>query len=261
MKQLLLIALLTFATPFIGLSANSFSMDQTEIKALLNGIEPLDFPSNQYFKEVTEKTQVCLHHTASGKGISGDHRQFLKPGKICTPIIIGADTIYQLHSSRFWGYHLGIKSNVFAQHDIAYQNLNKVCIGVEIDNWGALKHIDGEYRAWPNDYGTGNRLDSKGKQLKVVVDSTEVIHYPEGYRGYEYYQRYTDYQIQATTKLLKYWNHVYNIPLTYNEDMWDVSMNALKGSPGVYTHTSYRSDKSDCHPQPNLISALKSLNT
>jgi hypothetical protein len=43
--------------------------------------------------------------------------------------------------------------------------------------------------------------------------------------------------------------------------MWDVSKNALSGKPGIYTHVSYRKDKSDCVPQPELITALQSLST
>jgi len=45
----------------------------------------------------------------------------------------------------------------------------------------------------------------------------------------------------------------------YNGNMWDVNEDALNGEPGVWTHVSYRSDKSDCHPQPELIDVLKSL--
>lgn len=33
----------------------------------------------------------------------------------------------------------------------------------------------------------------------------------------------------------------------------------LNGYPGVWTHTNIRTDKSDCFPQPNLVSMLKSL--
>ena len=41
--------------------------------------------------------------------------------------------------------------------------------------------------------------------------------------------------------------------------MWDVSKNALTGKPGVWSHTSYRFDKSDIHPQQEVIDMLKSL--
>ena len=57
-----------------------------------------------------------------------------------------------------------------------------------------------------------------------------------------------------------FWKGVYNIPLGYRGDkIWDVSEEALKGEVGVWTHVSDRPDKSDCHPQPELLEMLKSL--
>lgn len=259
MKQLsLLLITMAFSVCLLAIP-NSNEMTKKEQSQLFKNIEQLPFAADKYFTEATPKTQICLHHTASGRGVSGDLNQFSKPGKICTPIIVGSDKIYQLHSTKYWGYHLGIKSEVFKKHDLPYANLNKSCIGLEIDSWGPLKYIDGEYRAWPNAFGQGNQLNSSGDKLKVVINEDEVVHYKDGFRGYQHYQKYSAYQIEATSKLLRYWSDTHNIPLTYNEDMWDVSVKALEGSPGVYSHVSFRPDKSDCHPQPELIDMLKSL--
>ena len=41
--------------------------------------------------------------------------------------------------------------------------------------------------------------------------------------------------------------------------MWEVSKNALSAVPGLYTHNSYRKDKSDISPQSKMIEMLKSL--
>jgi hypothetical protein len=51
----------------------------------------------------------------------------------------------------------------------------------------------------------------------------------------------------------------FDIDLTYQTDMWDISENALSGNNGIYTHVSYRSDKNDMSPQTELITMLKSL--
>jgi hypothetical protein len=59
--------------------------------------------------------------------------------------------------------------------------------------------------------------------------------------------------------LLTLWKSRYNIPLTYNDDIWDVCPRALKGESGVFTHNSVRFDKVDVSPQPKLIKMLKSL--
>ena len=60
-------------------------------------------------------------------------------------------------------------------------------------------------------------------------------------------------------RLIIYLSNKYNIPLDYNENMWNVSHDALAGKSGIWTHVSYRQDKSDCHPQEELINALKKL--
>ena len=52
----------------------------------------------------------------------------------------------------------------------------------------------------------------------------------------------------------------FNIPVNYNEqDMWSVSRRALSGEPGLYTHNSYREDKTDVSPQPHLIEMARTL--
>lgn len=243
---------------YSGIPAKTADME----KLNLSKIVQLDFPADQYIKEVTSKSQVSFHHTVSGEGIRGDFRHWVKsPERIATCTIIGHDgQIHQLFSSSYWAYHLGVKKKVFKDHDLAYQNLNKIAIGVELDRWGGLKYIDQEWRCAPNNFGRGSRVDRHGDPVKVVIqDESNIQFYPDGYRGYEGFEKYTNKQLQKASLLLKYWNGRHGIPLDYKPDMWDVSIAALSGEPGVWTHTSYRKDKSDCHPQPELIQMLKGL--
>lgn len=51
----------------------------------------------------------------------------------------------------------------------------------------------------------------------------------------------------------------YTIPNTYQTDMWKLNTQAMNGTPGIWTHVSFRADKSDCHPQLSLINLLKGL--
>jgi hypothetical protein len=127
---------------------------------------------------------------------------------------------------------------------VPYQRLDKMTIGIEICNWGPLKLKDGKY------YNYVNR--------EVPLDQVCTLDKP--YKGYTYYHAYTDAQIESVRQLLVYWNKIYGISLKYNEtDMWSVSKNALSGVAGVYTHNSYRRDKSDISPQPKMIEMLKKL--
>lgn len=212
----------------------------------LNEIIVVDFPDNQYVREQTDKKQIVLHHTVSGQGVDGDIAWWRQTAeRIGTAIIVGWDgKIYQCFSSKYWAYHL----------DAGNANLDKYSIGVEIDAWGGLVRFN---RLW---YPA--KWDDKLKQ-NVANTSVKPIEnvqtYPDGYMGFYGFEKYTDKQIESLRKLLVFWNERYGIPLDYNEDMWAVSSKAMSGTPGVWTHVSFRKDKSDCHPQPELIQMLKSL--
>lgn len=218
-------------------------------------------PENQYIREKTPKNQIVLHHTASGRGVDGDFRHWLNtPERIATSYIIAHDgTIYELFSPDFWGYHLGIKMDVFVRHKIKpkyltdakgnsyFANnilLEKGSIGIELDSWGPLERVNGRYYSY-----TG----------KLVPEEQVQVYGEIYFRRKKYYEKYTPEQIHSLSFLLKVLSEQYNIPLTYRSHMWEVSQEALMGVPGVWTHVSYREDKTDCHPQPELIKMLQEL--
>ena len=259
MKNLLLV-LISICT--LGFTAGATSLE-THNMNLLDSLEfnQLDFPESQFVPVVQPKNQICLHHTASGKGVNGDYHHWLKdPKRIATCVIVDDEgVVNQLFSSKYWGYHLGIRKSFFKERNIPYKRLDKQCIGLEIDNWGGLKKINGEWRSYPNNYGRGNLTNRHGNKIKVVLDESRLVFYPNGFRGYEAFESYTSKALDTTATLLKYWNNHYNIPICYHEDIWDVTDRALRGQDGLFTHVSYRDDKSDCHPQKELIQMLKSL--
>ena len=209
----------------------------------------IDFPEIQYYKEQTNKKQIVLHHTVSGRGVAGDINWWKQtPQRIATCVIVEWNgDIYQLFSSKYWAHHLGTKvSNNTA--------LNKASIGIEIDSWGGLVK---ENRAWfPALWDSNLKKYVPNKKVNPIEN---VVKYSNGYKGFYGFEKYTDEQIESVRKLLVYWGDLYNIPLQYNETMFDVSSAALSGKSGVWSHTSFRADKSDIHPQPELIDMLKSL--
>lgn len=224
-------------------------------KLNLKKIKQVEFKSTEYIRSATTKTQIVLHHTAgNSSGVNTiKHWNNDKRGRIATCVVIsgkGSSNSYdgeicQAFSSKYWAYHLGIKPEIFAAKNLPYQSLDKVSIGIEICNWGSLKKKGDKF------YNYVNR----------EVPSDEVCTLKVAYKGSKYYHKYTEAQIEAVRQLLVYWNEVYGIPLDYNEsDMWDISENALKGTPGIYTHNSYRATKSDISPQPEMIKMLKNLN-
>lgn len=219
------------------------------LKLNLNDIIQVEFPDNQYFREQTNKKQIILHHTVSGQGVDGDiawWRQTVE--RIGTAVIVGWDgKIYQCFSTKYWSHHIGSK----AANNKA---LNMASIGIEIDAWGGLVEVSGMW--YPAKWDADLKKNIPNTNVKPIRN---VQIYPDKFKGFYGFEKYTDAQIEAVRKLLVYWGERYAIPLNYNDDMWNVSPEALSGKPGVWSHTSFRSDKSDIHPQKEIIEMLKSL--
>jgi len=210
------------------------------------------FPFEDYYKGKYTKNQIFLHHTAGNDSGKGVYRWWEKDkGTIGTCVVISGDSstetkdgeIIQGFSSKFWAYHLGLRSKTFAAYNLPYKALDKYSIGVEICNWGYLiEKADGFY----------TYVDTK-------VDESEVIELTEPFKGFKYWHNYTDAQIASVKELLLYWRDFYGIPLKFNEDIFSVTPRALRGEAGIYTHNSVRADKFDIYPHPKLIDMLKNL--
>ena len=217
-------------------------------------IKQVPFSESQYYKEVTEKKQIVLHHTAgNSSGIATiqnwntDDR-----GRIATCVTISGPgnkqspdgEICQAYSSNYWAYHLGIKQEVFRARKLPQIAIDKHAIGIEICNWGQLEKVGDKYI---------NYVDRE-----VAADQVTKLDTP--YKGYTYFHRYSDAQIESVKNLLIYWRDQYKINLTFNYDQcFTVNNTALTGVNGLYTHNSYRKDKVDIYPCPRMISMLKTL--
>lgn len=224
----------------------------------LTKIKKVDFPETQYYKQEFPKSQIYLHHTVSGDNADGDVNYWKNtPERIATAIVIERDgDIIQCFSSKYWAHHLGVTSAVFNKYSMSNTNLqlNQCSIGIELDSWGGLiKDADGKF--YPA------KIDSSGKFVanKAVKPIVDVVEYPNGFRGFYAFEKYTDKQIYSAKELILYWSGVYGIPTTYHDDIFDVTKRALNHEKGVFTHCSVRSDKSDTHKQKELVDMLKSL--
>lgn len=216
-------------------------------------IKQVPLKEDQYYSEVVIKKQIVLHHTAGNSNAvnvvadwNSDER-----GRIATCMIIsgkGKNTIdgeiIQAFSSKKWAYHLGVKQDVFRAKKLPWMNLDKISIGIEICNWGQLEKIGDKFF---------NYVDRE-------VPADEVTELETPFKGYKYFHKYTDAQIQSVSDLLLYWKDVHGIPLTFDYDrLFTVNNGALTGTAGLYTHNSYRKDKVDIYPCPRMIEMLESL--
>ena len=217
-------------------------------------ITQVSFSEKQYIKTKTSKNQIFLHHTAGNtSGINTFSGWESNKERVATCVAICGKPkkndkfidgeIIQGFSSKYWAYHLGLKESTFNKFGLRYKSLDKNAIGIEICNWGQLTYKNQKFYTYVNS----------------VVPNEEVIELDQPFRGYKYFHAYTDAQLVAVEKLLRYWCEFYMIPKTYFEDIWDVTPRALKGESGIYTHCSVRYDKIDVFPQKELVDMLKSL--
>ena len=217
--------------------------------AAITGIEQLPLSNTQYYQDELPKVQIYLHHTAGNsdpyavvKDWNTDER-----GRIATCVVIGGGQfdgkIVQCFPSKQWAFHLGVKTSVFAERNLPAKTLDKASIGIEICSWGQLSKKGNKY------------YNYVGKE----VPAEQVCTLDKPFKGFKFYHKYSTAQIAAVKQLLQYWGPLYKIPLTYKEDIWQVTDRALKGEPGVFTHNSVRADKNDVFPQPELIQMLSTL--
>jgi hypothetical protein len=214
-------------------------------------LKQVEFPASQYMAEEHPKAQIYLHHTAgnaSGEqvftGWASNSERIATCVSISGPGSNSVDgQIVQGFSSKHWAYHLGLKESTFQKFGLPYKSLYKISIGIEVCNWGQLTLKDGKF------YNYVNR----------EIPANQVCELAQPHRGFKYYHNYSDAQIESVKELLLLWKDKFGIPLTYNEDIWDVTPRALRGEKGVFTHNSVRLDKVDMYPHPKLVEMLKSL--
>lgn len=218
--------------------------------------------STDYFRDAQPKKQIYLHHTVSHPSPINDMAHWKSLSyRIGTCVLVAGKPyprdkgfedgdIFQAFSSKYWAYHLASHSRanrIPAKYKTRTNTrmLEKAAIGIEICNAGPLTWQNGKFYS----------------DFRTVIPEDQVIEYVDKYRGKRFYHKYTDAQVETVRQLLVYFCETYNIPKRYSPDMWDISEDALSGKPGIYTHTSVRSDKSDCHPQPELVRMLMDLDT
>tara|TARA_R110002060_G_scaffold26758_3_gene36362 strand:- start:269 stop:3652 length:3384 start_codon:yes stop_codon:yes gene_type:complete len=217
------------------------------------------FPMAKIFYDgPTPKTQIVIHHTAGRQNPEKTIRSWSKrTDHVATHYITNNDGAKeQLFADEAWANHLGIKSSTFKQLGIPFKNLNKTTLSIEMQAFGGLKLKDNKYYTYVNSEMPSDRVarpvDKNGN--------------PTTYKGYSYYEKYSEANIQKVKEIIQGWQNKYNIPFTYNYDELfpndgTVTPNAFKGVPGIYTHNSFRTGKSDVFPQAELIAMLKSLSS
>lgn len=223
-------------------------------------------PIGEYYADVRKKETIYIHHTAGGHRpdwtIHGWKQDRTRTGNrlaVGTAYVIGGMStstneleydgkIYRAFDENYWAHHLGIRQ----QNNRA---LNQKSIGIEICNYGPLtKTSDGKFLNYVN--------------REVPMCMVQELERP--FRGFKYYHRYTEKQMESLKWLLGEISTRHGIDLNKGlremlkvdvpENVaFDLNSAPLKGHTGLWTHTNVRRDKTDCSPQPHLVGLINSL--
>lgn len=147
----------------------------------------------------------------------------------------------------YFAWHLGSTST----HGINFE-MHKTSIGIEICNFGWLTQKNGKYYTY-----TGQEIPAK---------YVEDLGFK--FRGYQYWHKFTDAQIDSLYNLLVMLGKKYSINLSKGlaerllkmtpNDAFEHSKDILSGKiTGILSHSNVRKDKWDVPPQRNLIEMLK----
>ena len=212
----------------------------------------LRLTDDQYFKEHTDKTNICLHHTVGGSAKSTFDYWQSNPDRIATAYIVERDgTIYEVFDPSYWAHHLGLKM----AKNILY---NQRTIGIELASEGALRTGHELNLQTNDDKFDENYLYAFDIDVKPFKNAKKLYHrfndtskfYDSGieFRGYMFFDVYDEPQTIATIALVNHLCEQFNIPkqLIPNADKFEFDTSILTNDwKGIYTHVNVRQDKSD----------------
>jgi hypothetical protein len=224
----------------------------------LSQFEHYYLDNDEYHSGPNKPEYLFLHHTAGGENpvATVDMWNNDTRGKIGTEFVIGGTSIngkstkwdgliVKCMPDGGYGAHLG---------DNGSQSMHVNSVGIEVCNFGPLTKVGNVFKTY-----TGS-----------IVHPDQVCDLGFKFRGFQYYHKYTDAQIEALRELILFIEERDGINIKKGLVEWlttkthaeafDFSKDAWSGKvKGMLTHTNTRKDKSDMSPQPELIAMLKSL--
>jgi len=226
----------------------------TEVTEMLFDTVLLD--SDEFISGPNKPEWLFLHHTAGWNNPyntianwNNDSR-----GRIATEFVVGGNSITgdSMYNGKVvkclpdgaWAYHLG---------DVKSSEMIRNSVGIELCNFGGLTPVGLGFKTY-----TGQ-----------LVNESEICDLGYEWKGYRYWHKYSEAQIQATHELIKFIAQRDGIDICAGLVEWvekdpmtafDYRLNASQGKvKGMLSHSNVRKDKLDVAPQPLLIKMLKSL--
>ena len=210
-------------------------------------------PKGEYLNGPSKKEYCFLHHTAGWNNPYKTVRNWGNDtrGRIATEFVLGGQKLtngnndydgvmVQCMPEGAYGWHLGKNGS---------QYMHKHSVGIEVNNFGYLKN-------------------GKAYQGSTAHES-QIVELAESFRGYKQWHRYSDAQIEALDKWIRWIGERDGIdiraglPALVKEKgaaAFEWNADAYYGKvKGLWTHTNTRKDKTDMFPQQELLDLLVSL--
>jgi hypothetical protein len=236
------------------------NMDELDSELVELPYDTLLMNPDQWHSGPNQPEYLFYHHTAGWhnpynvvKAWDSDSR-----GKIGTEWIIGGPSIRD-GSKRFdgqvvkcmpdgaWAYHLGAVD----------RNMHINSIGIEVCNFGPLTPTGEGFKTYAGQW----------------VDDSQIEDLGFTWRGYRYWHKYSDAQLESLYDLTHQIRDIYCIDINNGLKSWlnqqsdedkqkafdyveDAKLGRIKG---LLSHSNVRTDKLDMSPQKNLIQMINNL--
>lgn len=232
-------------------------------------IKRLHLPVGEYLAGPTKKDWLFLHHTAGWNDPFNTIAQWGKDtrGPVATEFVIGGQSIkgeeikadgvvVQSFPRGGYAWHLGTGNNT----------MHKNSVGIEVCNFGQLTR--GGY------IKDGKWIDLKINSLYTYVGveaaPDQVVKLNKTFRGFDYWHRYSNKQIESLKKLILFIGERDGIDVRKglpdliklagaNKAFDTCDENMCKNTKGLWTHTNVQLGKVDMFPQQELVDMLLSL--
>ena len=187
---------------------------------------------HEFFPPQAQKTGICLHHTVGGTASSTVQHWKTDDAHVGTAYMIERDgTIFEIFDPKAWAWQFGLKG--WGDARVPFE---KRFIGIEIASEGGLVENEGKLycfdrihdRTW---FSWDNAFDC-GK----------------GFRGYRYFARYKNAQVDAVIRLVNHLCETFPIPRRMPKNYLAYYGTDLRDFQGVIGHIHVRKDKSDPIP-------------
>lgn len=228
-------------------------------------------PKGEYLTGPTKKEYLFLHHTAGWNNPyrTIEHWGRDTRGRVATEFCLGGQSIkgddskydgevVQAFPEGCYGWHLGKNGS---------QYMHSHSVGIEVNNFGYLtkggykKNVNGK-RTWiskdPNSFYT--YAGTRASESQIVECS---------FKGYDYWHKYTDAQIESLRLLILHIGDRDGIDVrlglptlikTMGARAFEWNEDAYYGKvKGLWTHTNTKKGKYDMFPQQELLDMLTSL--